>query len=60
MKSGGRLLAIEIEKSDNIFTRIFFEDIVGLREPPGLSRGDLEKILGDCGFGDIETTSRAV
>ncbi len=59
LKEGGSLLIIEIEKSDNIFTRIFFEDIVGLKEMPGLTKEELERILERNGFENIKTTSRS-
>jgi len=38
LRKGGSLLVIEIEKIDNLFIRIFFEDIFGLKEPPGLKK----------------------
>jgi DNA-binding PadR family transcriptional regulator len=59
LRRGGRLVAIEIEKTDNIFNGIFFEDIVGLKEAPGQTREDLDGILSECGFTNIKTVSRA-
>jgi len=50
LKKGGSLLAVEIEKTDNLFARIFFEDIAGLKESPGLQREELESILRRIGF----------
>jgi hypothetical protein len=59
IRNNGSLLIIEIEKSDNIFTRLFFEDIIGFKEPPGLSRDELVKCLGDSGFENIEVTCKS-
>jgi len=50
LKRGGYLLAIEIEKTDNLFSRMLFEDIFGLREPPGLHKEELVSILAETGF----------
>ena len=34
LKRGGRVLVIESEKTDNMFSQILFEDVFGLKEPP--------------------------
>jgi len=59
LKRGGSLLAIEIEKTDNLFARFFFEDIVGLKNAPGLRREELESVLRSAGFKPIEVTSKS-
>lgn len=59
LKKGGYLLAIEIEKTDNMFARMFFEDIVGLKESLGLQRGELEGILERIGFNATKVTSKS-
>ena len=59
LKKGGYLLAIEIEKTDNMFARMFFEDIVGLKESSGLQRGELEDILERIGFNATKVTSKS-
>jgi len=59
LKKGGSLLAIEVEKTDNLFARIFFEDIFGLKEPPGLQRKELESILERTGFKDTKAISKS-
>lgn len=59
LKSGGSLLAVEVERTDNLFARVFFEDIVGLTETPGLDRDRLERILERVGFKVGEISSRS-
>lgn len=58
LKKGGRLLAIETEKTDNMFSQILFQDIFGLNEPPGLHQDELKTILMRAGFTDISITSK--
>ncbi|MCW4001297.1 MAG: PadR family transcriptional regulator [Candidatus Bathyarchaeota archaeon] len=58
LRKGGRLLAIETEKSDNMFSQILFEDVFGLSEPPGLSREALGQVLEHAGFKDISVASK--
>ena len=58
LRKGGRLLAIETEKSDNMFSQILFEDVFGLNEPPGLSLKELRRVLEQAGFMDISVTSK--
>ena len=36
LKKGAILLAIETEKTDNMFSQMLFEDVFGLKETPGL------------------------
>lgn len=59
LKKGGYLLAIEVEKTDNMFASTFFEDIVGLKEPPGLQREELEGILERVGFNGTKVISKS-
>ena len=59
LKKGGSLLAIEIEKTDNMFAGMFFEDIVGLKESSGLQREELEGILERVGFNATKMTSKS-
>lgn len=59
IKKGGSLLAIEIEKTDNMFARMFFEDIVGLKELPGLRKEELKNVLEGVGFKATQVTSRS-
>ncbi len=58
LKKDGRLLAIETEKTDNMFSQILFEDVFGLNEPPGLQQDELRTILVNAGFIDISITSK--
>jgi DNA-binding PadR family transcriptional regulator len=58
LKKGGCLLAIETEKTDNMFSQILFEDVFGLKEPPGLQQGELRIILEQAGFIEISVTSK--
>lgn len=53
LKKGGQLLAIETEKTDNMFSQILFEDVFGLNQPPGLCQNELKNILEQAGFTDI-------
>lgn len=59
LKKGGSMLTVQIEKTDNMFARIFFEDILGLKESPGLKREELQNILERTGFKDTEVTSKS-
>jgi len=59
LKKGGSLIAIEIEKTDNMFARILFEDIFGLKEPPGLQKEELKSILERIGFKATEVISKS-
>ncbi len=58
LKKGGRLLAIETEKTDNMFSQILFEDVFGLNQPPGLYGEELEVMLEKAGFIDVSVTSK--
>ncbi len=59
LRKGGSLLLIEIEKTDNLFTRILFEDIFGLKEPPGLQKEELKSILETIGFKTTEVIGKS-
>ncbi|MGD0643963.1 MAG: helix-turn-helix transcriptional regulator [Candidatus Bathyarchaeia archaeon] len=58
LKRGGSLLAVEIEKTDNLFSQILFEDVFGLKEPPGLQTEELKSILEKNGFATTKVTSK--
>ncbi|MGD0451095.1 MAG: PadR family transcriptional regulator [Candidatus Bathyarchaeia archaeon] len=58
LKRGGSLLAIEIEKTDNLFSQILFNDVYGLKEPPGLQTEELKSILEKNGFATAKVTSK--
>lgn len=59
LKNGGLLLAVEIEKTDNIFAKIFFEEIVGLKHFPGLEKSELKEILKKTGFDDVRVAVKS-
>lgn len=59
LKKEGVLLAIEIEKTDNIFAKILFQDIVGLKEMPGLGRDQLKNFLHRAGFTRIKVINKS-
>lgn len=59
LKKGGVLLAIEVEKTDNMFAKILFEDIFGLKESPGLQKWELENILEKIGFKNAKAMSKS-
>ncbi len=58
LKKGGVLLAIETEKTDSMFSQILFEDVFGLREPPGLHPDELRTVLEKTGFTNPSVTSK--
>ena len=58
LKKGGVLLAIETEKTDNMFSQILFEDVFGLKEPPGLHPDELRAVLEKTGFTNLSITSK--
>jgi DNA-binding PadR family transcriptional regulator len=58
LKNGGVLLAIEIEKTDNMFSQILFEDVYGVKEPPGLNEDQLRKVLEKAGFTNLTVTAK--
>jgi len=58
LKKGGLLLAIEIEKTDNMFNQMLFEDVFGLKEPPGLYQDDLTTLLEKTGFTNISVMAK--
>ena len=53
LREGGQILVVEIEKTDNLFARIFFEDIRNMSKQPGMSSKELEDILGTAGFNNV-------
>lgn len=59
LKKGGILFAIEVEKTNNMFAKILFEDIFGLKESPGLEREELKGILEKIGFRAAEVRSKS-
>jgi DNA-binding PadR family transcriptional regulator len=59
LKKEGVLLAIEIEKTDNIFAKMLFQDIVGLKEMPGLERDQLNNALHRAGFTRIKVINKS-
>ncbi len=58
LKSGGSLLAIETEKTDNIFARILFQDVFAVKEQPGLDKESLSIVLEKVGFKKISVLSK--
>jgi len=58
LKKGGILLAIETEKTDNMFSQILFEDVFGLEDPPGLNKNELRAILEKAGFTTLSVTAK--
>lgn len=57
LEEGGMVVVIEIEKTENIFARFFFERVFGLTELPGLEREGFQNILKDVGFRDVQVIS---
>jgi DNA-binding PadR family transcriptional regulator len=58
LKKGGVLLAIETEKTDNMFSQILFEDVFGLKESPGLKQNELRVVLEKTGFTNLSVTAK--
>ncbi len=58
LKKGGVLLAIETEKTDSMFSQILFEDVFGLKEPPGLHPDELRAVLEKTGFANVSVTAK--
>ncbi len=58
LKNNGWLLAFEIEKTDNFFANSFFKDLLGLNEPIGMTRNELEETIVSIGFSEIKIISR--
>jgi hypothetical protein len=59
LKSGGSMLVVEIEKTDNLFAKIFFEDIRKLKKSPGLSSEELSVVLNSVGFKTIDVQRKS-
>ncbi len=58
LKRGGRVLVIESEKTDNMFSQILFEDVFGLKEPPGLQPDELRAVLEKTGFSNVSVVAK--
>ncbi len=54
LKSGGSILVVEIEKTDNLFAKIFFQDIRKLKKSPGMSPEGLSNVLNSVGLKTID------
>jgi len=59
LREGGQLLVVEIERTDNLFARIFFKDIRSMSKPPGMSSKELEDILSIAGFNNVVVTPKS-
>jgi DNA-binding PadR family transcriptional regulator len=57
LKKNGILVTVEIEKTDNIFAGAYFEQLFGLKDPPGLDENELRAILEKEGFKDVRVKS---
>jgi len=57
LKKGGFLLAIEVQKTDNMFSQILFEDVFGLKARPGLEQDELRMALEKTGFTNLSVTA---
>lgn len=55
----GMLLVVEIEKTDNLFARIFFEEIRRMPALPGMSAEELRDDLRRTGFGLVDIKARS-
>ena len=59
LRRGGQVLVVEIEKTDNLFARIFFEDIRKMSKQPGLRSDELEEVLLTAGFQNVRVVSKS-
>jgi DNA-binding PadR family transcriptional regulator len=59
LREGGKLFTVEIERTDNLFAKIFFEDIGNIHDQPGMTAKELQKVLTDAGYSKVEITSRS-
>jgi DNA-binding PadR family transcriptional regulator len=53
LRAGGSMLVVEIERTENLFARIFFEDIRKLSGPPGITSEELGAILDSVGLRNV-------
>jgi DNA-binding PadR family transcriptional regulator len=59
LRAGGQILVVEIEKTDNLFARIFFEDIRKMSKLPGMTSDELKSILSSACFKNVVIVSRS-
>ncbi len=59
LRKGGQILVVEIDKTDNLFARIFFEDFGRMPKQPGMSASELEGILSLAGFNNVVVMAKS-
>jgi DNA-binding PadR family transcriptional regulator len=59
LREKGQILVVEIERTDNLFARIFFENIRNMSKQPGMSSKELEGILKSAGFNSVVVAPRS-
>ena len=52
-------LAVEIERTDNLFARIFFEDIRKMSKQPGMTSDELRGILSLAGLNHVVIVAKS-
>ncbi len=57
LKNGGILVALEIERTDNIWAEKYFVEIMGFKEHPGMTKDEFREILEKVGFKDVQVHS---
>jgi len=57
LRAGGVLIALEIEKTDNLWAERYFTEVNGFKEHPGLTKDEFEKTLHGIGMKDVEVHS---
>lgn len=50
LKDKGILIALEVERTDNIWSERYFVEIMGFKEHPGMTREEFRSILERAGF----------
>ncbi len=53
LKRGGTLIALEIERTDNLWAERYFVEIMGFREHPGMTADEFREVLEKVGFRDV-------
>jgi len=59
LQKGGVFLDIEIEKTDNLFARIFFEELRKMPTQPGMTVEELDRALSLAGFQTIKISQKS-
>jgi DNA-binding PadR family transcriptional regulator len=59
LRPGGTLLAVEIEKTDNLFAKVFFSNMRKVSPLPGMTAAEFRGILKGSGWKDAKVVARS-